>query len=609
MPPTSSPSRPPLDAYASRSCPTRTQWDVLRPVEPEPTSEFQRLLQRRGVLHERAMIAALVAAHPGTVDAEAAGDRLDRLEATVEAMRTGAPLVVRTRLPYDLAGRRVGEADVLARVGAAPVDGRWRYVPIEVKLRRTLDGDVPAGVALVDPDGATLPAGVQPLRDLRVPEPEGCVPVGAGAGGGGVGDDLVQLAHYHRILESIGHAWCREADGATIAGVIGAEGVVAWHRLDVERLSVPGALDADRRESALERYDREFAHRIDVADTARAHERDPSVPLREQPVRVSECGDCPWRRHCEGLREVSRDVSVLPRATRNGAWPALRAAGLSTLDALAAHDPARGVGGLTDGALRALVDEARARIAAPFAHLRRGVEAVVVPSGDVEIDVDMENTDAGPTGGAYLWGTWVSDRGSTGLVAEGYRPHVAWDPDPAAAGAAAFAAFWRWLTEVRSRCDDAGATLRLYCWHQQAEIGWLRAGARQLAAAGGEDHAAAVEALVGSEQWVDLKLVWQRQVVTGRGSGLKPVAVGLGFAWEDEDPGGAQSIVWWTQATDSDRPDDERERWRGRIIAYNRDDVRATLHVRRWLEREGPRLLPPPVPAAGRGPALPGRGG
>jgi len=588
-------SPPPLDAYAARSCPTVTQWDVLQPAEPQAATGFQRLLQERGVHHEQAVIDALLATRPDAVDAGAAGDRLDRLEATAAAMAAGSSLVVRTRLPYDLVGRRVGEADVLVRVGDAPIDGRWRYAPVEVKLRRTLDGDASAGDPLVTLASSALPTGVQILADLRVPAPEGCVPVGAGSGGSGVGDDLVQLAHYHRLLEACGHAWRRDADGAVIAGVIGAEGVVAWHRLDVERLSVGEDVDPDRRESALERYDREFAHRLAVADTARAHATDPSVPLLEEPVRVSECTDCRWRAHCDATRDASRDVSVLPRATRNGAWPALRAAGLGTLDALAAHDPARPIGGLTAGAVATLVDEARARVAPAFAHRRRGVDAVTVVRGDVEVDVDMENTDAGATGGAYLWGTWVTDRASTGLAPEGYHPHVAWDADPAAAGAAAFAAFWTWLTDLRTACAQAGASLRLFCWHQQAEIGWLRAGARQLAASGGPDHALQVEELVASDEWVDLKLVWQRQVVTGHGSGLKLVAGRLGFAWDDDDPGGAQSIVWWTNAVDPGRTEAERSTWRARLLTYNRDDVRATLHVREWLAREGATLAPPPA--------------
>ena len=585
---TSPPPPTPLGAHAARTCPTRVQWDVLAPAERAPTSAFQRLLRARGVAHEEAVGAALAAAHPGAVDAGAVGDRVDREGTTVAAMDAGAPLILRTRLPWDVAGRRIGEADLLVRVGDAPIGGRWRYAPVEVKLRRLLDADDAAAAA----DGS-LPAGVQPLERLHVPAPEGCVPDGSGVGRSGIAEDLVQLAHYHRMLDALGRA-APGASGA-IAGVIGGDGVVAWFRLDVERLTVAEDVDPDRRETASERYDREFAHRLAVADAARRHRDDPSVPLLEEPVRIGDCPDCPWRDHCDALRSASGDVSVLPRATRTGAWPALRAAGLGTLTALAAHDPAAGIPGLRDGVAATLVDEARARVAPAFAHRRRGVEGIVVPRADVEVDVDMENPGPGDGCAAYLWGALVTDRGGTGLAEEGYRPMVAWHADTAAAGASAFEAFWTWLTALRAACAAAGASLKLYCWHQQAEVGCLRDGARLLAAAGGPDRSAEVEALVASDDWVDLKLVWQRQVVTGHGAGLKTVAAGLGFAWRDDDAGGAQSIVWWSHAVDPTRSEAERATWRERILAYNDDDVRATLHVREWLA--GARDLPPaPVP-------------
>ena len=599
----------PLQAHAARSCPTRLQWDVIRPVEPAPTTEFQRLLIARGLDHEDAVGERLLAAHPGAIDAGAVGDRIDRELATVAAMEAGAPLILRTRIPLDGEGRRTGEADLLVRVGDVPVDGRWRYAPVEVKLRRILDVDDLGDADEVDPDvlptdaavgdgWPVLPAGTQRLADLHVPAPEACVPVGAGTGRGGIADDLVQLAHYHRMLEALGRDATRAGDGAALAGVIGGEGVIAWFRLDAARLSVDAEVDPDGRESALDRYDREFAHRIAVMDAAQLHRRDPSVPLLELPVRHAECDTCPWRDHCAELRAASGDVSVLPRATRTGAWPALRAAGLATLPELAAHDPTVPVAGLRDAAVAALVAEARARVAPGFAFRRRPDGAIAVPRADVEVDVDMENPGGTDGCDAYLWGALVTDRTGTGVVPTGYHPSVVWDDDSVRAGAAAFDAFWPWLTDLRRACTDAGASVRFYCWHQQAEVGCLRDGAAALVAAGGPDHRDAVERLVMSDAWVDLKVVWQRQVVTGHGSGLKVVAPGLGFAWRDDDPGGAQSVVWWSHAVDPARSEAERQEWRGRILTYNHDDVRATLHVRDWLEREGPGLQPPPVPAA-----------
>ncbi len=66
---------------------------------------------------------------------------------------------------------------------------------------------------------------------------------------------------------------------------------------------------------------------------------------------------------------------------------------------------------------------------------------------------------------------------------------------------------------------------------------------------------------------------------------LKDVAKYLGFKWESSDAGGAESVVWyndWLKTGDQKIMD--------KIIKYNEDDVRATLFVKEWLEKQKPRL-------------------
>lgn len=558
----------PLGAYAARSCVVRTQFDVLWPCEPAPDTDFQRMLAERGLAFEAEVIAELLASVPGAIDAAGpahGGPRADRERATVQAIADGAPLIVHPRLPADLAGGRVGEPDLLVRVptrataASHPHPPSARYAPVDVKWHRVIGSSGssdPSDLRGVQPLGRIDAADARP-RPREAPT------------GDSVGDDLVQLAHYRRMLEA-----CGAASDVALAGVIGRERHVVWFDLDEPRSSTGRGEDAVRR-SALAHYDLEFVRRRRVADAAT------EGVAQVAPVRISECPQCRWREHCGALLEARQDVSLLPRVGRER-WEALGRVGADTLPALAALGAHGDVEGLSPGALADLVEQARARLSAAPVHRRRDVAHVEVPRGDVELDVDMENVEEG----AYLWGVWVTDRSGSGVVRPGYHAFMDWSADAAVAGARAFEEFWVWLTQVRRDLAARALTLRAFCWHEAAENRWLRIGG---AAIGRADE---VEGFIDSEEWIDLLRVFGSQTVTGYGGGLKVVAPLLGFAWEDDDAGGTQSMTWWRSAVDPAIEPHRQEQLRRRILAYNRDDVRATLHVRDWLEREGPTLTP-----------------
>ena len=65
---------------------------------------------------------------------------------------------------------------------------------------------------------------------------------------------------------------------------------------------------------------------------------------------------------------------------------------------------------------------------------------------------------------------------------------------------------------------------------------------------------------------------------------LKDVARYVGYTWEAEDAGGAESVLWydeWLTAGDN--------KLKEKIIRYNEDDVRATLAVKEWLAKQKPK--------------------
>jgi predicted RecB family nuclease len=613
---------PPLGAYAARQCVVRVQWDLLQPAAPLPPPEGLLARFSGGIDYEAEVVELLEDTIGGFVALTASDDRAAWEDATLAAMQDGAPLIVGGRLPTDEAARRVGVPDLLVRVGDAPVAGRWRYRPADIKQHAILserDGGVPVVVCPVGAPWLDAPPDLDRLNPIGRRDRK---------------NDLLQLAHYHRMLEACGHAAAGPAWGA----ILGIEGSFVWLPLDVPLWSTPSTSGTGKtaKRSALEVYDFEFAFRLDVAAAALRHAEDPAEPLRVEPVACGECGTCPWRDHCGALLDERQDVSLLPnvgfdqwalhrergvtsmprsspRSTtltarlvaagvqlpdlidlaadlppatsltdligrRRAQLQALADAGITTVGDLDRLDAATAAYGDTKRVwLPEHVDLARARTGPAPAYRRRGVAVVDVPRADVEVDLDMENA---IDDGVYLWGVHVTDRAGTGLVDEGYRPFVTWDP--AVAGAVEeqlFAQFWRWFRDLRSRVTAAGYTVTTYCWSLGAERRMLL-GLGDATGVRGE-----VEAFLADEI-VDLHDVVKDQLVTGYGMGLKDVAPLAGFAWTDGDPGGLQSLEWWRQAVTEAGPAAVRDR----LLTYNRDDVLATLAVREWLARDGDRL-------------------
>src|SRR6185436_10662521 len=150
----------------------------------------------------------------------------------------------------------------------------------------------------------------------------------------------------------------------------------------------------------------------------------------------------PWWTICRAELRAIRDVSLVVRG-EEGAL--LRAAGVRTVDDLAALDPALEESLPPAGMpLSDAVGLAKAWLA-DLTVVRR-VREVTVPRADVEVDVDMESFgDAG----AYMWGVLLS--GADVGVAPGYRAFATWEPLPTDDEARSFAEFWQWLVEVETR--------------------------------------------------------------------------------------------------------------------------------------------------------------
>lgn len=591
---------PVVDRTAIR-CPLRVVLDRFPPSDAarRPASEVEEV-RRVDRSQFSADILGELGAVPGAVWVEP-GEGAE--EATMVALADGAPLVLGPRFPDDAGGRRRGSPAAAVRAERRS-DRAWAYHPL-----------------LIERHAATLVAGTRRPVALVAPL---LAPWFAGAASdGGVrartgGRDGLRLAHHHRVLEAAGHG------SAVAAGaVIGTERSVVWQRLDRGNSG---------QASTLERHDTELAFRLDLLEAADRGEI--GVPS----VSIGECSACPWLDHCEPVQQASDSTSLVPGIGYRQ-WRSLREVGVNTRaeladlshrDALVRDSAARwgglaslvaraakfaddvALGSLTGaeggaalaalgvyrvadllsldprvvglsaaqvGSLAEAVHRARIHGVGGGPELRHGIDRLVVPRADVEIDLDMENA---LDGTPYLWGAWADDA---------YHSVQSWEQPSPAVAAAVFVDFWSWLDERRRRAHEAGMTIAFWCWYSQAEAGALRLGAQAAATHLGRlELVEEVESFVAGPDLVDLHQVFTSQLLTDSGAGLKVIAARAGFAWRDSEPSGEASMAWHATAV-SGPAEADRSAARRRLLDYNEDDVRATAAVRRWMREDLPARL------------------
>jgi predicted RecB family nuclease len=478
-------------------------------------------------------------------------------------------------------GDRHGVVDLLVR---APDGG---YLPVVVKGHRTLDpGEGAACSPLADP----LRTGGRPERRMRAHHADG-----------------LALAHLTRLLDDLGLSSADRRGGVIGKGGPAADpswddgSAIVWHRLDrpQEATASTGAPpsnggsgarpanggplptgspagEAAPGPSLLEEYDARFADRLAVAVAAAT--RRPALAV---PSRISECRRCPWWPRCSVELEAAHDVSLV---VAGGDVDILHAAGIRTYDELAGL-PADVAAALPLTAIAPA--EARVRAVA----VREGIplirrSAPVRPQrADVELDVDMESY---LDDGAYLWGTYLSGRPLEGFHA-GYRPFVTWEPLAEPGTGENFAAFWRYLTALRSAAADAGATFAAFCYSRMAEERWLFGLPQRFPDVPGMPAQPEIADFCRSPQWVDVYAELRQWFVVPGSLRLKAVAAVSGFAWRDPEPSGENSMAWYrTAVTDPDPAVAAASR--ERLLRYNEDDVLATLSLRRWMTAESWRV-------------------
>ena len=582
-----------LDAYAARSCPVKTH-NAFHPGLSLPVAdEGLREVFHGGIAFQAEVLERLVSAFPGSVLdcrelvglTSAAQER-----AVLTALASGVDVLIGPLLPRDLGAHRSGRPDLLLR------DPAGGYHPAEIKFHRVSDprggGSTLTWSGLGDPLRRQVLEGHRFRYTWRL-------------------NDLLQLAHYRRMLEAIGFAAAEP-----LAAVIGNDdlpelgGVLSWVDLGAAVLppspravpsagglsSAAGAAPATAPASgsparaasesaaapaepvsALCRYDVEHAFRVEIAQLAAARQpQDPPVLL---PVVNRGCGWCQWWDVCRPQLDdddLSLRISKSPLDVYE--IRVLRDLGVATVAELAAADVEALLPDYLPRVTHRVGAEDRLRLAWRRSVLMaRGVDfdrvtegPIDLPAATLEIDLDVETSSEDRV---YLWGFLVSDARDGSRY---YRHFSAFEPlDDAAEQALAVAAL-RWLRELVDGVDT-----RVY-HYSDYEVVRLQ---RLAAASGSEVLAWAID--WARRHFVDLFTTIRTHFFGTQGLGLKVVASrAAGFRWRDESPGGLNSQSWFDEAVTGET-EAVRAAARQRVLEYNEDDVEATWHVRRWLRTLG----------------------
>lgn len=289
------------------------------------------------------------------------------------------------------------------------------------------------------------------------------------------------------------------------------------------------------------------------------------------PAKKADCDQCVWFEVCDRELREREDVTLVTGVGQS-AQARLWQLGVKTVSQLAEVDPAllvtvKGIGPASaeKWTHQARVQKGRnAEIRQPW----------VPPQVRYEVSYDIE--DFMFDGSVYLHGLLVRPAGTTPF---GTPTHVAtdwgrYDAICATAGEDHDLVWRRFLARIEEIDALEDYAVYVYSSHEQTQLAKLRAR---------NGSSAALDRF--TSRFVDLyEVVRNHFVFPTEGTSLKDIGTFCGFAWRDRDPGGSQSIAWWAYYL---KDPVANAHLRDRVIAYNEDDVRASLAVRDWMERAG----------------------
>ena len=532
-------------------------------------------IKEQGILHEANVLTYLKEHYPEMTILDKNLSDEDLQIATAAALLDGTSRIIYNAFIAETCEQEVSKAtghaiktqtnraskpDLLIRIGT-DARGVPQWAPVDIKSHGAFDESKTQSVYISDSTDLHPDKGIAQPGRLKE-------------------DDAIQIAHYVRHLELLGlmneNNW---------VGIIGRESAkCAWSQINTIQFGV-----GKTARTALGIYDLNFAKALEIAENSYAQNTDHSIQVDV----VAEVNNDPkfGCKACE-LRYVCQDemysydnneghVTLLATVTqkkRDDNFPSI-----SSIRELREATPANPF--MAEAQIRANVWKSRKPV------LLNPTEPLVIPEFDIEIDIDLENSQAaiseefpGEEFGVdrlYLYGFGVLDRTASKDWRKAEIGTFSNYDDNDLGELQVFLSMWNLLQEQIRGAESLGRTVGIFHYSQH-ENSWWRKLATRFAGQPGVPDLTTINTFIANYMH-DLYALTTRISFPTMDYSVKTIAKLAGFEWSVDAAGGDTSIVKYREAISKDQPDVVREAAIKWLDDYNRDDVRATFAVREYL--------------------------
>jgi len=466
-----------------------------------------------------------------------------------------------TKLPITGDPSRVSRPDLLVRVGRGD-HGFPVWAPVDIKAHSAFDDENKSNKVTITP-----------CEKLWVER-------GSSISGKLDFEDSMQLAHYDTHLRNIGFA-----GDEYLVGIIGRDySSIVWAHLD-KTLKGRGKAAP----SYLSLYFEGFLLAENIVRKSKEREEKPNLPAVSNPIRIASgkfgCKVCIYRDVCYdellAFDQGRGHVSLLSRVTKSFISDHLE--GISNISDL------RLATGLSEQGMKAQI-RADAWVTGTPQLLEKDF-GLVIPNFDIEIDIDLENSQGvlqdaledSETADdiVYLYGYSIFRHQNLVSIFDLEVHSVEDYRSESKDNLGVLKKMWEILNSSVKEAENSGKSVGIFHYGTH-EVNWWRRFARENEGVPGVPKNEEVGTFT-KRYFVNLLPIAQKVAFKTSGYSIKDLAPLAGFSWRVDDPGGALSLLKYRTAISSDSDELERTEAQDWLRSYNADDVRATLEVRRYL--------------------------